>query len=163
MQNATQLPANMREPVPFKVDGLAISFAESVPRRHNFCKLLNFRQGLSMPAGSFCSSENQGLPRILLTKHFETFPFNHERVGGIVATSRRGPQAQHSEDSVIVQASHGGCGPDPDISGRYQRSSRMAGKTDSDGRDRLFLHQGENGRRRIGGSPERLHCCHWVM
>lgn len=161
MQNSTQHPEIMREPVPFQVDGLAIAYAEFVPRLYNFCKSLGFRQGLIMPSRAFCSDENQGLPIILITKHFGTFPFNHGRVGGIVATNRHGPHAHHGEDSVIIQASHVGYDPDTGIYGRYQRS-RMAKKTDSDScgkithvitpyidqykfaRDRIFLIRGEN-------------------
>ncbi|MCI5150357.1 MAG: hypothetical protein D3916_13390, partial [Candidatus Electrothrix sp. MAN1_4] len=101
----------IRKLAPFKVDGLAISYAEFVPRLYNLCMTLGFRKDKIMPSRAFCSDENQGWPIILLTKHFGTFPFNHGRVGGIVATDRHGPHAHHGEDSVIVQASHGGYDP----------------------------------------------------
>ncbi len=64
-----------------------------------------------MPSRAFCSDENQGIPIILITKHFGTFPFDHGRVGGIIATDRHGPHATHGEDLVIVQASHVGFDP----------------------------------------------------
>lgn len=131
MQKFSIDPEIIRESVPFKVDNLAISYAELVPKLYNFCKSLGFRKGLIMPSRAFCSDENQGLPIILLTKHFGTFPFNHGRVGGVVATNRHGPHAHHGEDSVIVQASHVGYDPDTGIYGKYRRP-RMEKKTASD-------------------------------
>jgi hypothetical protein len=68
--------------------------------------------------------------RLHSSKHFGTFPFNHGRVGGMIATSRHGPHAHHGEDSVIVQASHVGYDPDAGIYGTYRRS-RMETKTNS--------------------------------
>ena len=63
-----------REIAPFKVDGMAMPYPEFVPRLFNLCMTLGFRKGLIMPSRAFCSDENQGLPIILLTKHFGTFP-----------------------------------------------------------------------------------------
>lgn len=114
-------PEVIRKMAPFKVDGMAIPYPEFVPRLYNFCKSLGFRQGLMMPSRAFCSDENQGLPIILLTKHFGTFPFNHGRVGGIIAVDRHGPHAHHGEDLVIVQASHVGYDPDTGNYGQYRR------------------------------------------
>lgn len=111
----------IRKLAPFKVDGLAIPYPEFVPKLYNLCMTLGFRKGLIMPSRAFCSDENQGWPIILLTKHFGTFPFNHGRVGGIVAIDRHGPHAHHGEDSVIVQASHVGYDP---ASGSYGTCTR---------------------------------------
>jgi len=115
-----------------------------------------------MPSRAFCSDENQGWPIILLTKHFGTFPFNHGRVGGIVAIDRHGPHAHHGEDSVLVQASHVGYDP---RTGAYGKCSRpkMLGTCISDScgkithvitpyleqyhfaKDRIFLHRDDKG------------------
>lgn len=155
-------PSIIRKLAPFKVDGLAIPYAEFVPKLYNLCMTLGFRKGLIMPSRAFCSDENQGWPIILLTKHFGTFPFNHGRVGGIVAIDRHGPHAHHGEDSVIVQASHVGYDP---ISGVYGKCTRpkMEGTCISEScgkithvitpyleqyhfaRERIFLHRHENG------------------
>ena len=111
----------IRKLAPFKIDGLAIPYAEFVPKLYNLCMTLGFRKGLIMPSRAFCSDENQGWPIILLTKHFGTFPFNHGRVGGIVAIDRHGPHAHHGEDSVIVQASHVGYNPETSTYGTCTR------------------------------------------
>jgi hypothetical protein len=74
-----------------------------------------------MPSRAFCSDENQGFPIILITKHFGAFPFNHGRVGGIVATGRHAPHAQHGKDMVIIQASHVGYDPETETFGSYCR------------------------------------------
>ncbi len=74
-----------------------------------------------MPSRAFCSDENQGFPIILIAKHFGAFPFNHARVGGIVATGRHGPHAQHGKDMVIIQASHVGYDPETETFGSYCR------------------------------------------
>lgn len=152
----------VREVAPFKVDGLAIPYPEFVSRLYNLCKELGFRQGLIMPSRAFCSDENQGLPIILLTKHFGTFPFNHGRVGGIVAVDRHGPHSQHGEDLMILQASHVGYDPNSGAYGIYNRP-QMTGHCLSDScgklihvitpyleqylfaRDRIFLHRDDNG------------------
>lgn len=121
MTHLNQESRIFRSLAPFKVDGLAIPYPEFVPRLYNLCISLGFRAGLIMPSRAFCSDENQGLPIILLTKHFGTFPFNHGRVGGIVATKRHGPHAHHGEDSVIIQASHVGYDPHTGTYGKYIR------------------------------------------
>ena len=115
----------IRKLAPFKIDGLAIPYAEFVPKMYNLCITLGFRKGLIMPSRAFCSDENQGWPIILLTKHFGTFPFNHGRVGGIVATDRHGPHAHHGEDSVIVQASHVGYDPETGAYGTCTRPKML--------------------------------------
>ena len=111
----------VREVAPFKIDGLAIPYPEFVARLYNLCMELGFRKGLIMPSRAFCSDENQGLPIILLTKHFGTFPFNHGRVGGIVAVDRHGPHSHHGEDLMILQATHVGYDPGSGVYGIYNR------------------------------------------
>ena len=151
----------IREVAPFKVDGLAIPYPEFVARLYNLCKELGFRKGLIMPSRAFCSDENQGLPIILLTKHFGTFPFNHGRVGGIVSVDRHGPHSQHGEDLMILQASHVGYDPDSRSFGIYRRP-QMTGRCLSDScgklihvitpyldqyrfaRERIFLRKDDN-------------------
>ena len=152
----------VRGVAPFKVDGLAIPYPEFVARLYNFCMDLGFRKGFIMPSRAFCSDENQGLPIILLTKHFGTFPFNHGRVGGIVAVDRHGPHSQHGEDLMILQASHVGYDPGSGIYGTYNRP-QMEGHCHSDScgklihvitpyleqylfaRERIFLHKDGDG------------------
>ena len=74
-----------------------------------------------MPSRAFCSDENQGYPIILIAKHFGSFPFNHGRVEGIVATDRHGPHAHHGKDVVIIQVSHVGYEPATEQFGMYRR------------------------------------------
>jgi len=161
-----QKPEIMRRLAPFKVDGLAIPYPEFVPRLFNLCLSLGFRKELMMPSRAFCSDENQGLPIILLAKHFGTFPFDHGRVGGIIASDRHGPHAHHGEDLVILQATHVGYDPDTGIYGKYLRP-RMGGAAVSDScgkighvigpyreqyefaRERIFLHRADSGRKLI--------------
>ena len=106
---------------PFNVDGMLLRYSSFVPRLYNFCKSLGMESGHIMPSRAFCSDENQGYPIILITKHFGTFPFNHGRVGGIVATGRHGPHAEHGRDMVIIQASHVGYNPATETFGNYCR------------------------------------------
>lgn len=116
------IAANMVEPVGgFEMDGMMMRYSLFVPRLYNWCKSLGFESGRIMPSRAFCSDESQGYPIILLTKHFGTFPFNHGRVGGIVATDRNGPHAAHGQDLVIIQASHVGYDPDRKQFGVYRR------------------------------------------
>lgn len=114
----------LRETAVFTVDGMAIPYPEFVPRLYNLCIKLGFRKELIMPSRAFCSDENQGIPIILLTKHFGTFPFNHGRVGGMMAINRHAPHADHGEDSVIVQASHVGYDPMSGVYGTFRRPRR---------------------------------------
>lgn len=117
----------VREMAAFRVAGMTLSYADFVPRLYNLCIRLGFRKGLIMPSRAFCSDENQGIPIILLTKNFGTFPFNHGRVGGIMSVGRHAPHAAHGEDSVIVQASHVGYDPATGIYGTFRRP-QMADK-----------------------------------
>ena len=151
-----------RETATFNVDGMTIPYVEFVPKLYNLCIHLGFKKGLIMPSRAFCSDENQGIPIILLTKHFGTFPFNHGRVGGMIAIDRHAPHASHGEDSVIVQASHVGYDPVSEIYGTFLRS-RMADKSISVScgklshvitpymeqyqfaRDRIFLYKSDSG------------------
>lgn len=105
----------------FHIEGMMMRYSVFVPRLYNFCKTLGFESGRIMPSRAFCSDENQGYPVILIAKHFGTFPFNHGRVGGIVATDRHGPHAEHGQDLVIIQASHVGYDPDTGAFGTYRR------------------------------------------
>ncbi len=163
MPNKYQEPHIVRKSAPFLIDGLAIPYAKFMPKLYNFCLHLGFRQGLIMPSRAFCSDENQGLPIILLTKHFGTFPFNHGRVGGIVSVDRHGPHATHGEDAVILQASHVGYDPRSCEYGHYLRPQRQ-GKCISKScgklhhvlepyldqyqfaKERIFLHKDAQGR-----------------
>lgn len=117
-------PEIVRDIGEFKIQGLAIPYPEFVPRLYNLCLSLGFKRGYIMPSRAFCSDENQGFPIILLTKHFGTFPFNHGRVGGILAVDRHGPHASHGEDSVIVQASHVGYDPKTGEYGTCERPKK---------------------------------------
>lgn len=105
----------------FRVDDYAIRYSNFVPRLFNFCLSLGMKPNRIMPSRAFCSDENQGYPIILIAKHFGSFPFNHGRVGGIVATDRHGPHAHHGRDMVIIQASHVGYEPDSGVFGIYRR------------------------------------------
>ena len=162
MPNSYQKPSVIHKLAPFRIDGRAISYAEFAPKLYNLCMTLGFRKGLIMPSRAFCSDENQGWPIILLTKHFGTFPFNHGRVGGIVAIDRHGPHAHHGEDSVLVQASHVGYDPRTGAYGKCTRP-KMLGTCISDScgkithvitpyleqyhfaKDRIFLHRDDKG------------------
>jgi hypothetical protein len=105
----------------FKVDAVAMRYSNFAPRLFNFCLSLGMQPHRIMPSRAFCSDENQGYPIILIGKHFGSFPFNHGRVGGIVATDRHGPHAKHGKDSVIIQASHVGYDPETGTFGVYRR------------------------------------------
>jgi hypothetical protein len=105
----------------FELDGRMIRYSQFVPCFYNLCKSYGFEPGRIMPSRAFCSDENQGLPIILITKHFGAFPFNHGLVGGIVATDRHGPYAHHGKDLVIIQASHVAYDPETGNFGVYRR------------------------------------------
>lgn len=112
----------------FRIDNM-MRYSQFVPRLYNLCKSLGFEAGKIMPSRAFCSDESQGFPIILLTKHFGTFPFNHGMVGGIVATDRHGPHAEHGKDLVIIQASHVGYDPDTKTFGIYRRLQTAANES----------------------------------
>jgi hypothetical protein len=106
----------------FRIAHMAIRYSQFFPKLYNYCLSLGFQRSRIMPSRAFCSDESQGYPVILLTQHFGTFPFDHGRVGGKVATDRHGPYAHHGEDLVIIQASHVGYDPDRKQFGVYQRT-----------------------------------------
>jgi hypothetical protein len=112
----------------FHIDNM-MRYSLFVPRLYNLCKSLGFEAGKIMPSRAFCSDESQGFPIILIAKHFGTFPFNHGLVGGIVATDRHGPHADHGKDLVIIQASHVGYDPDMKTFGIYRRLQTEANES----------------------------------
>ena len=103
----------------FRIDDRAMRYSQFVPRLYNYC--LGFQRERMMPSRAFCSDESQGYPVILIAQHFGTFPFDHGRVGGKVATDRHAPHAHHGEDLIIIQASHVGYDADTKRFGVYQR------------------------------------------
>lgn len=105
----------------FKMAEVSMRYSLFIPRVYNLALSLGFTAGKIMPSRAFCSDESQGYPIILLAKHFATFPFNHGRVGGIVATDRHGPHAHHGKDLFILQASHVGYDPTSQQFGIYRR------------------------------------------
>ncbi len=105
----------------YQIEDMMLRYSVFVPRLYNFCKSLGFDSGKIMPSRAFCSDESQGYPIILIAKHFGTFPFNHGTAGGIVATDRHGPHAEHGKDLVIIQASHVGYDPETGMFGSYRR------------------------------------------
>lgn len=116
------LAANMIEPVGgFEIQGMMMRYNLFVPKLYNWCISLGFKPGKIMPSRAFCSDESQGYPIIMITRHFGTFPFNHGRVGGVVATDRHEPHAEHGQDLVIIQASHVGYDPESKTFGTYRR------------------------------------------
>jgi len=106
----------------FILEGTTFPYNEFIARLYNFCQTLGFEPGKILPSRAFCSDENQGYPIILIAKNFGAFPFNHGRVGGIVATDRHGPHAHHGKDLVIIHASHVGYDPKNMSFGRYNRN-----------------------------------------
>jgi hypothetical protein len=104
-----------------RLGGMAIRYSQFVPKLYNYCLSLGFERRRMMPSRAFCSDESQGYPVILLAQHFGTFPFDHGRVGGKMATDRNGPHAHHGEDLVIVHASHVGYDSERQRFGVYQR------------------------------------------
>ena len=105
----------------FRIDDVAMRYSNFAPRLFNFCLSKGMQPNRIMPSRAFCSDENQGYPIILIAKHFGSFPFNHGRVGGIVATDRHGPHAHHGKDVVLIQASHVGYDPETEKFGVYRR------------------------------------------
>jgi hypothetical protein len=107
---------------------MAIRYSKFVPKLYNYCLSLGFKRDRMMPSRAFCSDESQGYPVILLAQHFGTFPFDHGRVGGKVATDRHGPHAHHGEDLVIIQASHVGFDSEVRRFGVYPRPRTATGE-----------------------------------
>jgi hypothetical protein len=116
----------------FNIDQLAMRYSGFVPRLYNWCRSLGFARDKIMPSRAFCSDESQGYPIIMLAKHFGTFPFDHGQVGGIVATDRHGPYAQHGKDLVIIHASHVGYDPGTSTFGTYRRLQTEGNKSTAD-------------------------------
>lgn len=104
-----------------RLGSMAIRYSLFIPKLYNYCLSLGFQRHRMMPSRAFCSDESQGYPVILIAMHFGTFPFDHGRVGGKVATDRHGPHAHHGEDLVIIQASHAGYDPATQTFGIYPR------------------------------------------
>lgn len=111
----------------FQLGDRAMRYSLFVPRLYNYCLSLGFQRERMMPSRAFCSDESQGYPVILLMQHFGTFPFDHGRVGGKVATNRHGPHAHHGEDLILVQASHVGYDPVQKRFGVYPRQRTADG------------------------------------
>lgn len=105
----------------YDLESHMFSYNEFIPKIYNYCKSLGFEMNKIMPSRSFCSDENQGYPIILVAKHFGIFPFNHGRVGGIMATLLHAPHASHGKDMFIIQASHVGYIPEDHSFGQYRR------------------------------------------
>jgi len=105
----------------FQINEQMMRYSVFIPRFYNLCRSYGFEPGRIMPSRAFCSDENQGYPTILITKHFGVFPFNHGRVGGIVATNRHSAYSHHGKDLVIIQASHVGYDPETNHFGIYRR------------------------------------------
>lgn len=105
------------------IEHAAMRYSLFVPRLFNLCISLGLEPKKMLPSRVFCSDESQGYPIILLTKHFGSFPFNHGRVGGIVATDRHAPFADHGEDLVIILAPHVGYDPESGLFGIYRRQN----------------------------------------
>ena len=163
MLNKYRQPYILKKVAPFKINDLAIPYPEFIPRLYNFCLELGFSKDYIMPSRAFCSDENQGLPIILLTKHFGIFPFNHGRVGGLMAVDRNGPHSHHGDDLMILQASHVGYDPDTGHYGTYRRPKVSGNKLSVScgklthvitpyleqyqvARERIFLRKDKNGR-----------------
>lgn len=105
----------------FRIENQTLGYSTFVPKLYNWCLQLGFTRGRIMPSRAFCSDESQGVPIILLAKHFGVFPFNHGRVGGIVSVDRHGPHADHGKDLMLLQSSHVGHDPDTGEFGVYRR------------------------------------------
>lgn len=105
----------------FQIEERMLAYSDFIPKLYNWCIGLGFMPGKIMPSRAFCSDENQGMPIILLAKHFGVFPFNHGRVGGIVSVERHGPHAEHGKDLMLLQASHVGYDPETHRFGMYRR------------------------------------------
>ncbi|KRT56229.1 hypothetical protein [endosymbiont of Ridgeia piscesae] len=105
----------------YRIESRMLRYSTFVPKLYNLCRSLGFEHGKIMPSRAFCSDESQGYPIILIAKHFNSFPFNHGLVGGIVATDRHGPHAHHGKDLIIIHASHVGYDPESRQYGHYRR------------------------------------------
>ncbi len=105
----------------FRLGERAMRYSLFAPRLYNYCLSLGFARERMMPSRAFCSDETQGYPIVLLMQQFGTFPFDHGRIGGKVATNRHAPHAHHGEDLILIQASHVGYDPVRQRFGVYER------------------------------------------
>ncbi len=105
----------------FKIKDHTFEYDDFLARFFNMCLDEGMEYGKIVPSRAFCSDESQGLPIILITKHFSAFPFNHGVVGGIMAEGRNGAYAHHGKDLAIIQASHVGYEKETGHFGRYRR------------------------------------------
>ena len=105
----------------FQIEDHTIVYHKFMAQFYNFCIKQGMEPGKITPSRAFCSDESQGLPIILMSKHFGAFPFDHGLVGGIMAHGRHAPHAHHGKDLVILQASHVGYEPLTRRFGRYRR------------------------------------------
>ena len=105
----------------FRIENQALCYSTFIPKLYNWCLKLGLTSHRIMPSRAFCSDESQGVPIILLAKHFGVFPFNHGRVGGIVSVDRHGPHADHGKDLMLLQSSHVGHDPETGEFGVYRR------------------------------------------
>ena len=105
----------------FKIEDTTIDYHSFMARFYNFCLEEGMTAGKIVPSRAFCSDESQGLPIILISKHFAAFPFDHGLVGGVMATGRHSPHAHHGQDLAIIQASHVGYNPQDESFGTYRR------------------------------------------
>lgn len=105
----------------FLIENHTIEYSQFMAQFYNFCMNEGMEPGKIVPSRAFCSDESQGLPIILMSKHFGTFPFDHGLVGGIMAHGRHAPHASHGKDMVIIQASHVGFDPKTERFGIYRR------------------------------------------
>ena len=105
----------------FKIEDHTIVYHKFMAQFYNFCIKQGMEAEKITPSRAFCSDESQGLPIILMSKHFGAFPFDHGLVGGIMAHGRHAPHAHHGKDLVILQASHVGYEPRTQRFGRYRR------------------------------------------
>ncbi len=105
----------------FKIKDHTLEYEDFVARFFNMCIDEGMENGKIVPSRAFCSDESQGLPIILITKHFSAFPFDHGIVGGIMAEGRNGAYSHHGKDLAIIQASHVGYEEETGHFGRYRR------------------------------------------
>ncbi|MEE9310760.1 MAG: hypothetical protein V3U64_07035 [Cocleimonas sp.] len=105
----------------FLIEDHTIEYSQFMAQFYNFCIQQGMEAGKIVPSRAFCSDESQGLPIILMSKHFGAFPFDHGLVGGIMAHGRHAPHAHHGKDMVIIQASHVGFDPRSERFGIYRR------------------------------------------
>ncbi len=101
--------------------GQALEYKAFLPKLVNLLASLGFDLKKTKPSVAFCSDDNQFYPRLLVFKHFGTAPFDHGRVGAVVAVDRHAPHAHHGRDIVIIHAAHVGYDPSTNSFGRYRR------------------------------------------